>query len=69
MLFFFNLAEGVLYAFGLNNYGQCGVGNEMKKISKPTKVISLAGIPIGFIACGSYHSFAVSKYVFIYILS
>lgn len=33
----------------------------MKKISDPTKISSLDGVPIGHISCGGYHSFAVSK--------
>lgn len=59
MLFSF-ISDGEIISWGLNNYGQCGVGNA-KKIPTPTKISSLDGIPIASIACGSYHSFAVSK--------
>lgn len=38
-----------------------GIGNAVKKVVNPTKITSLDGIPIAFIACGGYHSFAVSK--------
>lgn len=38
-----------------------GIGNTCKKVVNPTKIASLDGIPIAFIACGGYHSFAVSK--------
>lgn len=57
----FAFLEGEIWAWGLNNYGQLGVGNAMKKIANPTKIASLDGIPIAYIACGSYHSFAISK--------
>lgn len=57
----FILLDGEIYAWGLNNYGQCGIGNAMKKIANPTKVTSLDGVPIAHITCGAYHSFAVSK--------
>ncbi|XP_031633255.1 probable E3 ubiquitin-protein ligase HERC4 isoform X3 [Contarinia nasturtii] len=53
--------EGEIYAFGLNNYGQLGIGNAEKKVVNPVKIDSLNGIPIAFIACGGYHSFAISK--------
>ncbi|XP_055315048.1 probable E3 ubiquitin-protein ligase HERC4 isoform X2 [Sitodiplosis mosellana] len=53
--------EGELWSWGLNNYGQLGIGNAMKKVTNPMKITSLDGIPIAFIACGGYHSFAISK--------
>jgi E3 ubiquitin-protein ligase HERC4 len=59
MLSFFS--DGALYAWGCNSYGQLGIGSQSKQQQKPTLVSSLAGIPIAFIACGGYHSFAVSK--------
>lgn len=60
LIFCFVHTDGVLYTFGLNNNGQCGQG-EMNKVSKPTPLSSLAGIPIAFIACGSSHSFVLTK--------
>lgn len=52
--------EGELFAWGLNNRGQLGIGHT-KNVSKPTKIDSLNGVPIAFIACGGFHSFAISK--------
>lgn len=52
---------GEVYSWGLNNYGQLGIGHICEKISKPTLVSSIAGIPIAFLACGGNHSFVVSK--------
>lgn len=56
-----SFSEGELYCWGLNSHGQCGIGNTLKKITKPTLIASLSGIPIAFITCGAYHSFAISK--------
>ncbi|XP_050097648.1 probable E3 ubiquitin-protein ligase HERC4 isoform X1 [Anopheles aquasalis] len=53
--------SGELYAWGSNAYGQLGLGMTNEKVSTPTLVQSLAGVPIAFIACGGNHSFAISK--------
>ncbi|XP_058120620.1 probable E3 ubiquitin-protein ligase HERC4 isoform X2 [Anopheles coustani] len=53
--------SGELYAWGSNAYGQLGIGSTSEKVSTPTLVESLAGVPLAFIACGGNHSFAVSK--------
>ena len=53
--------KGELYSWGLNDHGQLGFGLAIEKELKPTYVCSLIGIPIGFIACGGYHSIVVSK--------
>lgn len=53
-------SEGELFAWGLNNRGQLGVGHT-KKVLTPTKIDCLSGVPIAFIACGGSHSFAISK--------
>lgn len=58
---FFHRIEGELYAWGLNHSGQCGIGTA-ERIATPTKISSLDGIPIAFIACGGLHSFVISKY-------
>lgn len=51
---------GELYAWGANHYGQLGIGKVTHSESKPTRITSLAGVPIAFIACGGNHSFALS---------
>ena len=53
--------SGELWSFGSNIYGNCGLGYTSEKVTKPTLVKSLAGIPIAFLACGGNHSFAISK--------
>ncbi|CAD7081549.1 unnamed protein product [Hermetia illucens] len=53
--------NGQLFAWGLNSYGQLGIGSTSEKVMRPTEVKSLAGIPIAFIACGANHSFVISK--------
>lgn len=53
--------EGDLFSWGLNNSGQCGLGVTTDKVFKPTKITSLNGIPIAFIACGGSHSHVISK--------
>ncbi|XP_071455632.1 probable E3 ubiquitin-protein ligase HERC4 [Hetaerina americana] len=53
--------NGDLYSWGSNTYGQLGIGTVGEDVSKPQLVKSLAGIPLAFIACGGFHSFAVSK--------
>ncbi|XP_012283893.1 probable E3 ubiquitin-protein ligase HERC4 isoform X2 [Orussus abietinus] len=53
--------NGDLYAWGSNNDGQLGLGPDIKKETKPKHIQSLATVPIAFIACGGYHSIAVSK--------
>lgn len=57
-------SDGTLYSWGANDCGQLGLGvssEDFKVISQPKVVRALAGVPIAFIACGGYHSFAVSK--------
>lgn len=53
--------EGDLFSWGLNNSGQCGLGNTKDKVFTPTKITSLNGIPIAFIACGGSHTYVISK--------
>lgn len=50
-----------MYAWGGNGYGQLGLGSIGSSVKQPTQIKSLKGIPIAFIACGSNHTFAVSK--------
>uniref|UniRef100_A0A1B6DL92 HECT domain-containing protein n=1 Tax=Clastoptera arizonana TaxID=38151 RepID=A0A1B6DL92_9HEMI len=53
--------NGRLYGWGCNEAGQIGIGSKCTSVPEPTLVKALAAIPLAFIACGSYHSFAVSK--------
>lgn len=53
--------NGELYSWGSNSEGQLGLGVDNKYEIKPKLISSLIGIPISFIACGGYHSIAVSK--------
>ncbi|CAH0763694.1 unnamed protein product [Diatraea saccharalis] len=53
--------SGDLYAWGANSYGQCGLGTMSSKEIVPQQITSLLGVPIALIACGSNHTFALSK--------
>ncbi|KAK5650940.1 hypothetical protein RI129_001969 [Pyrocoelia pectoralis] len=52
---------GDIYAWGANDHGQLGIGTTTPSEPSPSIVSALAGIPIAQIACGSNHTFAVSK--------
>lgn len=53
--------NGELYCWGANSFGQLGIGTTTAFETKPMIVSSLAGVPIAFIACGGYHTFAISR--------
>ncbi|KAG7211831.1 hypothetical protein KM043_011056 [Ampulex compressa] len=53
--------NGKIYAWGCNSEGQLGLGLDIKKTLKPVLVSSLADVPIAYIACGGYHSIAITK--------
>ncbi|XP_078046235.1 HECT and RLD domain containing E3 ubiquitin ligase 4 isoform X1 [Augochlora pura] len=53
--------NGELYSWGSNNEGQLGLDYEVKSEMKPQLINGLNGIPIAHIACGGYHSIAISK--------
>ncbi|XP_023933810.2 probable E3 ubiquitin-protein ligase HERC4 isoform X2 [Bicyclus anynana] len=53
--------NGDLYAWGANVYGQCGLGYTSNKETTPRPITSLLGVPIALIACGSNHTFVISK--------
>ncbi|KAF5305408.1 hypothetical protein FQR65_LT07734 [Abscondita terminalis] len=52
---------GDIYAWGSNDYGQLGIGTNTLYEPLPVLVAALSGTPISQIACGSNHTFAVSK--------
>ncbi|XP_041971239.1 probable E3 ubiquitin-protein ligase HERC4 isoform X2 [Aricia agestis] len=53
--------NGDLYAWGANSFGQCGLGTMSNKETTPQQITSLVGVPIAQIACGSNHTFVLSK--------
>ncbi|CAL7935973.1 unnamed protein product [Xylocopa violacea] len=53
--------NGELYSWGSNIEGQLGLGKDASYEIKPQLISALVGIPIAFIACGGYHSIAISK--------
>ncbi|GKT52318.1 protein pim1 [Colletotrichum spaethianum] len=57
--------NGKVWAFGLNNFGQCGIPTReitgFTTIISPTIVKSLNGYDIHHIACGLHHSIACTK--------
>ncbi|XP_021187331.1 probable E3 ubiquitin-protein ligase HERC3 isoform X2 [Helicoverpa armigera] len=53
--------NGDLFSWGANSYGQCGLGTMTNKEMIPQAITSLLGVPIAMIACGSNHTFALSK--------
>lgn len=69
LTFYFTLlsnfvSDGTLFSWGNNDCGQLGLGSDFENctiISQPTVLKALIGVPIAFIACGGYHSFAITK--------
>lgn len=53
--------NGEIYAWGSNCEGQLGLGSDTNKELKPKLISSLISLPIAFIACGGYHSIAITK--------
>ncbi|XP_017798859.1 PREDICTED: probable E3 ubiquitin-protein ligase HERC4 [Habropoda laboriosa] len=53
--------NGELYSWGFNSEGQLGLGTDVECELKPKLISTLIGVPIAFIACGGYHSIAISK--------
>lgn len=56
--------EGKVLAWGLNQYGQCGVDMNIEDgavVSKPTEIKSLKGKDIVYITGGEHHSVAISQ--------
>lgn len=53
--------SGELYGFGSNIHGQLGLGFDSEKVTKPTLIKSLLGIPTAYISSGGNHSFVLTK--------
>uniref|UniRef100_K3WGV0 BTB domain-containing protein n=1 Tax=Globisporangium ultimum (strain ATCC 200006 / CBS 805.95 / DAOM BR144) TaxID=431595 RepID=K3WGV0_GLOUD len=51
--------DGAVYTFGRNDYGQLGLGHT-KNVATPTLVETLARVRIVQVACGCYHTLALS---------
>ena len=56
---------GCVYTFGLGSRGQLGLGH-IQPAEEPVLVEALAGVPVKDIACGSWHSLALSVYGDVY---
>ncbi|GMM34022.1 Ran guanyl-nucleotide exchange factor [Saccharomycopsis crataegensis] len=56
--------KGEVYTWGLNQYGQCGIKEDLvdgDTVTKPTKVTRLSDKNIVEIACGEHHTLALSN--------
>ena len=51
--------NGQCYGWGLNKYGQVGIGN-CEKTTTPTLINSIADLKVVQICCGAYHSMALT---------
>ena len=57
----FASTEGKLFSWGDNTYGQLGIGSQVTTFTgRPTEVTSLRSVPLVRIACGGWHSFALT---------
>ena len=51
--------DGFIYSFGCNNFGQLGIGNNVKSYNTPQKIESLCDVE--FIECGGEHVFCKTE--------
>ena len=54
-------AEGEVYTWGADNYGQLGQGQGPRYVNKPAKIRIFKNMPITKIACGQYHMLALAS--------
>eukprot|EP00057_Strongylocentrotus_purpuratus_P007783 XP_011662257.1 PREDICTED: probable E3 ubiquitin-protein ligase HERC4 [Strongylocentrotus purpuratus] len=53
--------DGRLFSWGDNTYGQLGIGTLVTNYTdRPTELTSLRGVPLVRVACGGFHSFALT---------
>eukprot|EP01084_Bolivina_argentea_P036328 67225_1 len=52
--------NGIVYAFGTNEHGQCGLPKDIKSTHTPIKIYSLSNHEIVDVKCGFYHSYCKS---------
>ena len=56
--------DGKLYAWGLNQFGQCGISTEIEDgslVSVPTEVILPEDVQVDSVAAGEHHTLILSK--------
>ena len=53
-------ADGRVFAWGSNTYGQLGVASCETCAATPVEVKALRGLPLSQVVCGGYHSFGLS---------
>ena len=56
--------DGYVYSFGVNQWGQCGLGNKTDYILSPERVVNISKIKS--IDCGFQHSLALSEFGDVY---
>jgi hypothetical protein len=54
-------ADGDVYAWGLNDSGQLGLGSRSVKAPTPAKIEAFSGRGIVQLACGQYHTLALTQ--------
>ena len=56
--------DGYVYAFGINQWGQCGLGTKTDYVLSPERVVNISNIKA--IDCGFQHSLALSEFGEVY---
>merc|ERR1712137_902994 len=51
----------IVYSFGANLFGQCGIDKKYRRIGKPTVIETFKNDEIEIIKCGSVHSYVKTK--------
>lgn len=53
-------SSGICFAWGSNEKGQLGIGNNAPYLPQPCEIKSLTGIPVKQVVAGGRHSFVLS---------